>query len=250
MRIAIAGGTGTVGRHVVAAAERVGHEPVVLSRANGVDLMSAAGLADRLAGVDAVIDVSATARLSTGPAVEFFTTVTRNLLDAERAAGVGHHVALSIVGAAAGTSGYYAGKAAQESVVTASDVPWTLLRTTQFHEFAMQTAARGTILGFHVSPSMRTQPIAASEVADELVRIVERDPAGVVPDLAGPREERMSDMVARYLAAVGRPGRVLTVPLPGSSGRIMRSGGLLPGPGARFGEQTFDEWLARLDDRS
>ena len=136
MRIAIAGGTGTVGRHVVAAARATGHDPLILSRAAGVDLMTATGLADRLDGVDAVIDVSATSSLSAKKAIRFFGTVTGNLLAAERAADVPRHIALSIIGAAQGNSRYYAGKALQEQKVMDSGTGWSMLRTTQFHEFA------------------------------------------------------------------------------------------------------------------
>jgi uncharacterized protein YbjT (DUF2867 family) len=171
MRIAVAGGTGTVGRHVVTAVTAAGHDPVVLSRSAGVDLMSTGGLAARLAGVRAVIDVSSTPSLSTRGAVRFFRAVTANLLAAERAAGVPHHVALSIIGAAAANSGHYAGKAVQEDLVGNSVGGWSLLRTTQFHEFARQSAERGSVAGLCLVPAMRCQPVAAVEVAAELVRV-------------------------------------------------------------------------------
>ncbi len=181
MRIAIAGGTGTVGRHVVLAAKVAGHDTVVLSRSVGIDLMSPAGLAEALAGVDAVVDVSSPSTLSTKKAIAFFGTVTDNLLTAERTAGVPHHVLLSIIGAADASSGYYAGKAFQERQVTDSGSQWSMLRTTQFHEFAQQTADRGTTLGLFLAPNMCSQPIAAAEVAAELVTIATHGPQGIVP---------------------------------------------------------------------
>jgi uncharacterized protein YbjT (DUF2867 family) len=244
MRIAIAGGTGTVGRHVAAAARATGHDPLILSRAAGVDLMTATGLADRLDGVDAVIDVSATSSLSAKKAIRFFGTVTDNLLAAERAADVPRHIALSIIGAAQANSGYYAGKALQEQKVMDSGTGWSMLRTTQFHEFAAQTVNRGTVAGIQIVPAMRSQPIAASEVAAELIRIAEGAPHGLEPDLAGPREEDMPDLVRRYLNATGKKRPVLRVTLPGAIGKVMRDGGLLPAPGTRLGTQTFDQWLA------
>ena len=151
-RIPVAGATGAVGRHVVAAIREAGAEPVELSRASGVDLTQGHGLAAALEGCDAVVDVAAVNSMSAKVSVDFFTTVTRNLLAAEREAGVGHHVALSIVGVGIATSGYYAGKVAQEALVTSSDGGWSLLRATQFHEFAAQVATRGRALGTHFVP--------------------------------------------------------------------------------------------------
>ncbi len=243
MKIAIAGANGTVGRHVEAQARAAGHDTVPLSRASGVDLTSPDGLAGRLDGVDALIDVTSTATLSSAPALAFFDSVTDNLLTAERHAGVPHHIALSIIGAATTNSGYYAGKAAQERRLIASGERWSLLRTTQFHEFAQQTLSRGMVAGIQIVPVMRSQPIAAAEVAAELLRIAEGEPAGIVPDLAGPLEENIPDMVRRYLRALGRTARVLALPLPGRMGAAMREGGLLPAPGTRLGEQTFEQWL-------
>ncbi|RKR75048.1 SDR family oxidoreductase [Frondihabitans australicus] len=243
MRFAIAGGTGTVGHLVVEAARRPGHDTVVLSRATGVDLVTGDALVERLDGVDAVIDTSSTSTLNARASVAFFTAVTRNLLEAEQVAGAAHHVALSIVGADETAAGYYAGKAAQERLVAESGRGWTLLRTTQFHEFAAQTAGRSPVLGLRLVPAMRSQPVAAAEVADELVRLAAGAPQGLVPDLAGPAEERMADLVARYAEAVGLRGRIVEVPLPGATGKAMRGGALLPGPTARLGVQTFGEWL-------
>jgi hypothetical protein len=121
---------------------------------------------------------------------------------------------------------------------------WSLLRTTQFHEFAAQTLHRGSVAGLHTVPAMRCQPIAAAEVAATLISIAAGDPLAVAPDLAGPRIEDMPDLLRRYLRARGARGVVLGVPLPGALGHAMRAGGLLPGPTARLGTQTFDEWLS------
>ncbi len=247
-RVAVAGGTGAVGRHVVEAARRAGHETVVIARSTGVDLVDGHGLQDALAGADVVIDVSSIGTLSAKASVGFFETVTRNLLAAEGKAGVGHHVALSIVGAADAPSGYYAGKAAQERLLTSSGDRWSILRATQFHEFAAQMVKRGAMLGTILVPKMLSQPVAAAEVAEELVAIAGGAPRGLARDLGGPRPERMADLVRRYVRATGRPRPVVEVRMPGAMGRASADGTLLPGPRAKLGVQTFDEWLKLQDE--
>ena len=244
MRIAIAGGTGTVGRHAVDAARERGHEVIVLTRSNGVDLVSGEGLDEALRGVDAVIDTSNTASLSRRKAAAFFTTVTRNLLGAERTAGVRHHVALSIVGIDRAPYGYYAAKLAQEGAVETGGVPWTILRSMQFHEFAGQMLDGLAIAGMHFAPRVRTQPVAAREVGERLVELAEGAPAGHAPELAGPREERLEDMIRRLAHATGVTGPIITVSLPTKQFAAMRRGETLPGPDAVLGRQTFDEWVA------
>jgi uncharacterized protein YbjT (DUF2867 family) len=244
MKIVVAGATGSLGTQVVEAVHAAGHEPVSVSRGAGVDLISGSGLAKALQDASAVIDASATSSTSTKAAIEFFTTVTRNLLAAERAAGVPHHVAVSIIGAAKVNANYYAGKAAQETLLQAEPGGWSLLRTTQFHEFAKQLVGHGKLGPFQGVPTMRSQPIAAAEVAVELVAIASGDPRGIEPELAGPQEERMADLVRRYLAATGSRRPVIELSIPGAWGRGMRDGSLLPKPGTRLARQTFDEWLA------
>ncbi|MUN62812.1 NAD(P)H-binding protein [Kocuria sediminis] len=242
MRIAVAGGTGVVGRHVVEIARGRGHEVVVLARSQGVDLTTGAGL--DLTGVQAVVDVTSIRTTSGRSSTRFFTAVTRHLLAAERAAGVGHHLVLSIVGLDDAPYGYYAGKAAQERLVQAGEVPWTLLRATQFHEFAGQVHERMRLGPVALVPAMRSQPVAAREVAARLVALAEAGPSGRVPDLAGPREERMAELSRRWAAAGGVRGRVLELPVPGGFGRALRDGTLLARPGCQHGEQTFEQWLA------
>lgn len=251
MRIAVAGGTGVVGRHVVAALKETGHEPVVLSRSRGLDLTGGAAAVDAaataIAGCAAVIDVASVETLSGSVSKRFFAAVTGALLDAERAAGVPHHVALSIVGAVEAPAAYYAGKALQERLVQESGTGWSILRATQFHEFAAQMAARGKPGRTRIVPAMTSQPIAAAEVGAALAEIAVGAPRGLAPDLGGPRVEDMPTLVRRYLAAIGDGGRVLTVPLPGRWGRALRDGTLLAGPGARLGTQTFDAWLSQVE---
>lgn len=240
MRIVVAGGTGVVGRHVVEVARERGHDVVVLSRSEGIDLAAGAGLADKLAGGDAVVDTSNRASRKRADSEAFFGAVTRNLLAAEEAAGVRHHVLLSIVGIDDVDTGYYAGKRLQERLVSAGEVPWSILRATQFHEFAEQALGFARVGPFSLVPRMTSQPVAAREVAEHLVTLAAGDPVGRSPDLAGPEVRRMVDLARK----VARGRRVVPVPLPGAAGRAMRAGKLLPtGPGPR-GRITFEEWLA------
>ncbi|MFC0505398.1 SDR family oxidoreductase [Micromonospora costi] len=242
MRIAVAGGTGRVGRRVVDAVRAAGHEPVVLARSTGVDLVRGSGLDEALAGVPVVIDVSNMSTASRKKSEMFFGAATGNLLSAGRRLGVRHHVALSIVGVDRVEFGYYAGKRRQEALVVTGGVPATVLRSTQFHEFAAQMVANRRPVA--LVPQMLTQPIAAHEVARCLVELALRDPVGLAPEIAGPQQLRMPDMVRRLLRARGRRRVVLPVRLPGATGRAMAGGGLLPArPGPR-GTQTFDQWLA------
>lgn len=244
MRIAIAGATGVVGRHVVDAARERGHEAVVLARSAGVDAETGAGLAAALAGADAVVDVLNVTTLKEAPAVAFFEATTRRLLQAERAAGVGHHVLLSIVGIDRAPFGYYAGKLAQERLVEAGAVPWTILRATQFHEFARQMLTRAKAGPLQLAPRMRTQTVAARTVGERLVELVEAGPSGRAPDLAGPREEDLAALVRAVARAEGRRGPIPAIAMPGAFGRAMRDGSLLPGPDADLAGPTFAEWLA------
>jgi uncharacterized protein YbjT (DUF2867 family) len=243
MRIAVAGGTGLTGAEVARIASERGHEVVILARARGVDLVSGAGLPDALRGVDTVIDVSNINTLKTEVSVSFFAGATSHLLHDGRAAGVRHHIALTIVGMDAAPDGYYAGKLSQERLIEQGDVPWTILRATQFHEFAAMMFAQAKVGPLHLAPRARVQPIAVREVAEHLVDLADGEPAGRVPELAGPHEEQLEAMVRGYARATGHRGWIPAVSLPGSMGRAQRSGALLPGPGAALGTQTFAEWL-------
>jgi uncharacterized protein YbjT (DUF2867 family) len=243
MRIAVAGGTGTVGRHVVAVARERGHHVVGISRAEGVDLVNGRGLYQALQGAETVIDVSGIQTVSTKKAVDFFTNATQNLLAAEKQAGVKHHIALSIVGIDKANSGLYAGKLVQEDEVRHGGIPWTLLRSTQFHEFVPMTVKAASAGPAVLVPKMFTQPIAAREVAIALVDAAEAGPRGRVPDLGGPRAEQLKDLVKAYLARSGQKKRIIPLHVPGPMGKAMRKGGLIPAAGAAVGRQTFLEWL-------
>ncbi|WDZ90959.1 SDR family oxidoreductase [Nocardiopsis sp. HUAS JQ3] len=244
MRVAVAGGTGLVGRYVVGELAAAGHEPVVLARSQGVDLVTGVGLDAAMAGVEAVIDVSNVTTMSDKKAIAFFGIVGRNLLDAGERAGVGHHVLLSIVGIDQIGFGYYQGKLRQEGVAKSGRTPWTVLRATQFHEFAEQTLDRvpGPLA---VAPRMRTQPVAAREVAQQLVRLTMAPAQGMAPELAGPQVEQMVDMVRRLLRDRNQRRLLLPMRMPGAVGTAMAGGGLLPAGQGPRGSQTFGAWLAQ-----
>ncbi|WP_424937664.1 MULTISPECIES: SDR family oxidoreductase [Bacteria] len=246
MRIIVPGGTGLVGRHVVSAAAERGHDVVPLSRRSGADVLTGAGLDAALAGADAVIDVTNITTLSAKKSTAFFTTATANLLAAEAAAGVGHHVALSIVGIDGIDALYYAGKLAQERAVAAGSVPFTIARATQFHEFAGQllAAMAGPVA---VLPRTLMRPVAAREVGAHLVSVAEGGPVRRAPDLVGPRDEALIDLARRQLAFDGVRRRVLGLRLPGAYGKGLASGALRGGPEAVQGAITFDEWLRGPD---
>ena len=243
MDIAVAGGTGIAGSEVVRIAQQRGHRVRVLTRGNGVDVRSGDDLDDALGGVDVVIDVLSTSTQSARSATEFFTGTTSHLLAAGRRAGVKHHIALSIVGVDRAPHGYYAGKLAQEQAVQSGQVPWTIQRATQFHDFAGQLYRNAAVGPVHLAVRMRTQPIAVVEVGTRLVDLAEAAPAGHARDIAGPREERMSEMIRAWAEHTGRRGWMPTVGLPGAFGRALRDGSILPGDDADLGTVTFEDWL-------
>lgn len=243
MKIAVAGGTGTVGRHIVAIARERGHHVASLSRTQGVELTSGRSLDQALQNVETVIDVAGIQTVSTKKAVDYFTNATQNLMAAERQAGVKHHVVLSIVGIDKATSGLYAGKLAQEDEVRHGGVPWTLLRSTQFHEFVPMAIKAASVGPLVFVPTMFTQPVAAGEVAAALIDAAEAGPRGRIRDLGGPRPEQLKSLVAAYLARTQQKKRIVPLRVPGPMGAAMRNGALIPAPGSAVGRQTFLEWL-------
>jgi len=245
MKIAVAGGTGVVGRHTVEAVQAAGHEAIVLSRHHGVDLVSGSGVEGALASVDAVIDTANVSTLKADAAIAFFTAASGTLVHAAAAAGVGHVVLLSIVGIDRNPHDYYAGKVAQEKVYEHSPVPWTILRATQFHEFAAQMFERAKAGPLHLAPRARVQPVAAREVGEHLAALAAGDAVGRASDLAGPREEALDRMIRDYARAKGHRGWIPSVSIPTPQMKGMREGLALPGPDATLGRETFEEWLSR-----
>lgn len=246
MRIAVAGGTGMVGRLVVSALRRAGHETVVVARSAGVDLMTGVGLDTALEGVDAAIDVTNENAADAESSRAAFGVLTTNLLAAERRAGVRHHVLLSIVSAERLPHvPHYAGKLRQEELVRQSPVPYTIQRTTQFHEFPGQMAGWSRRDGVVTLPPALLQPVAASDTADVLVELALGAPGERARDLAGPETHDLVDMARRTLEARGD-----RTPIRASWRNVAfgaEAGGevFLAGSDARLGPMTFDAWLAQ-----
>ncbi|WP_190038480.1 SDR family oxidoreductase [Streptomyces fructofermentans] len=243
MRVAVAGATGNIGR-LAAAALRVQHEVVEISRSRGVDLVTADGLDAALEGVNAVIDTMSYEGADREAAEKYFGTATENLLAAENRAGVRHHILLSIVGVdrVKGNAHYY-GKRMQEDIVNKGQVPWTILRATQFHDFAATMVDWSEQDGVAAIPPLLVQPIAPQDVADVLAELATGTPQGLYRDLAGPEPQDLVDMARRTNAARGRSIRLLPT-WSSVLGVEMAGNVLLPGEDARIAPTTFDEWLA------
>ena len=250
MRIVVAGGTGLVGRLLVAELERRGHSTVVLARSAGIDVRRGDGVADALAGADVVVDCLNVATTRGAVATEFFTSTTRSLVAAERAVGVGRHVLLSIVGIDRTPLPYYRAKLAQEEAARAgtgagAGAPeLTVLRATQFHEFPGQLLGqlrRGPLVPV---PRMLSAPVAAAEVAVALADLVDQPPDQQTVEIGGPQRLAMPDLVRRLARARGLRAAVVPLPLPGATGRALRSGALVPDDPWRTGVQTWSDWLA------
>jgi uncharacterized protein YbjT (DUF2867 family) len=244
MRIAVAGATGRIGRLTIAALEGAGHQTVPLSRATGMDAYTGSGLADVLRGADALIDVTNNPSQDRAEIVDFFGTVTKNLLAAEEKAGVRHHVLLSIVGLDHDTRvPHYAGKREQERLVADGPVPWSIVRATQFHDFAAMVAGWTEKDGAATIAPLLVQPIAHEDVAAILADVAAGPALGARLDIAGPETQDLVDMARRTLAARGQDIR-LTPTWRGPFGLDMAGEVLLPGEGAKLGPTTFDDWLA------
>lgn len=244
MQVAVAGGTGVVGNHVVAKLRNAGHQPVILARSHGVDLTTGVGLGEKVSGCDAVIDVVNIVTTHRKAAVNFFSRTTSNLLEAARLNKIRHMITLSIVGSEEVDFGYYFGKRAQEGLLRSGGVPWTMLRATQFFEFPQPLLDnRSPVV---LMPRMLCRPVAAQDVAEQLVEHVTRTPSGRTRDLAGPEQLNMVDMARRIARVQGRHRLVVPLSLPGEVGRAMSGGGLLPRGDYAQGRRTFSDYLATL----
>ncbi|TSE00441.1 NAD-dependent epimerase/dehydratase family protein [Skermania sp. ID1734] len=254
MKIAVAGGTGMTGSLVVDRLRTRGHDVVVLARAAGVDLVTGDGLADKLSGIDTVVDATSIVARKASDYVHFFGSVASNLQSAGAAAGVRRIVTLSIVGIdglGGGPFAHYDGKNAQEKATLAGSVPTTILRATQFHGFAGQLidwTAKGGLLP---CPKQPCQPIDVAVVADRLADLATTDESNphVRLDIAGPEVHLMRDLVRRTAAARGQKLIVIPVWLPGKTAKAIRNGALTAPKDATILGGTFDEWLARTYPR-
>lgn len=240
MKIAVAGGTGVVGRYAVAAATTAGHEVVSIARSKGVDVFTGEGLEAALVGVDAIIDTLDAPGTEEAAATDFFTTAIGNLHRFGSAAGVSHLVVLSIVGIDDAPTDYYRAKLAQEAAARAGVIPVTIQRTTQFHEFPAQVLTGTTAY----IPDHRVQTVAARTVGHALIELATEPAMGAVADLGGPEEASLPTLARRYVEALGIPIAIEVVPseIPA---RV-----LVPTYGSRLAGPTFGQWLTSNDART
>jgi len=244
-KIAVAGATGRVGRHVVDVLTTRGHDVVAMSRAGRVDLITGAGLADALTDVEILVDTATSSSPDQQQATEFFTTAAAHLHAAGEKAGVQRIVEVSIINADRYSAGYSAAKVAHEQAMLAGPVPVSILRAAQFHELVdllMMWGRQGEVV---YVPTMRFQPIAARTVAEALADLALAPGAdGTIPEIAGPREESAADLARLLASRRGDPVRIEEVNDPTDPDRRLEAtGGLLPGPQATLAGPTFAEWL-------
>ncbi len=245
MKIVVIGGTGLIGTKLVNKLRQSGHEVVAASPASGVNTITGEGLAEALAGAQVVVDVANSPSFEDRAALEFFETSGRNLLAAEAAAGVGHHVALSVVGTdRLLENGYFRAKMAQEKLIKASKIPYTILRSTQFFEFVSGIAQSGTVgQTVHLSPAL-VQPIASDDVAAALADVTVGAPVNGTVEIAGPERVRLDELVGRFLSATQDPRQVVTDVHARYFGVELNDQSLTPGDNPRIGSTRFEDWLS------
>jgi uncharacterized protein YbjT (DUF2867 family) len=246
VKIVVIGGTGLIGTKLVNNLRQHGHEVVAASPSSGVNILTGEGLAEALAGAQVVVDVANSPSFEDKAVLEFFETAGRNLLTAEAAAGVGHHVALSVVGTdRLLASGYFRAKMAQENLIKASKIPYTILRSTQFFEFVSaiaQSATDGQTV--RLSPAL-VQPIVSDDVADALADIAVGKPVNGTVEVAGPERIRLDELVRRYLSANRDARKVTTDVHARYFGTELNDQSLTPGDNPRIGKTRFEDWLSR-----
>ena len=243
MKIVVIGGTGLIGSKTVAILRKSGHEVVAASPQSGVNTITGEGLKETVAGAQVVIDLANSPSFEDKAVLEFFETSGRNLLAAEAAAGVRHHVALSIVGIDRSDNGYFRAKLAQEKLIKSAGIPYTIIRSTQFMEFLRAIADSGTEGNIvRMSPGL-FQPIAANDVAVNVADVALAAPRNDTIEIAGPERAPFNEFVARYLKAIADPRKVVSDPEARYYGAKVEDRSLVPLGEARLGHIGFDEWF-------
>ena len=244
MKIVVIGGSGLIGKKLIPLLR--GHEAVSASPSSGVNSLTGEGLAQALAGANVVVDVTNSPSWEDAAVMAFFDTSTRNLLAAERTAGVGHHVALSVVGAdRMADSGYMRAKVNQESLIKAGGVPYSIVQATQFFEFLggiADSGAKGDTVRMSTAPM---QPMAADDVAAALADVAVATPLNATIEIAGPEKMSIAKFVGRFMAASGDKRKVIADPKAVYYGAAMGSSGIAPGDNPRLGPTRFEEWFSR-----
>ncbi len=246
MKIVVIGGTGLIGSKVVSNLRQMGHEVIAAAPNTGVNTITGEGLSEALAGAQIVIDVANSPSFADAAVLDFFKTAGRNLAAAEKVAGVRHHIALSVVGTdRLPESGYLRAKAAQEELIKASGIPYTIIRSTQFFEFLggiAQSASDGQRV--RLSPA-HLQPVASDDVAALVTKVATLAPANGVIELAGPERIGLDDLVRRYLAAKHDTREVVTDIHARYFGAELNDKSLTPGDNPHIGPTSFETWLAQ-----
>jgi uncharacterized protein YbjT (DUF2867 family) len=247
MKIVVIGGTGLIGSKVVTKLGEHGHDAVAASPDTGVNTLTGEGIAEVLEGADVVVDVSNSPSFEDAAVLDFFQTSTGNLLAAEQAAGVGHHVALSVVGTERmADKGYFRAKSVQEQLIADSGIPYSIVHATQFFEFIKSIAALATDGDTVRLPPVLFQPMAAEDVAKAVGRISVGSPVNGVVEVAGPDQFRMDELVRQALKARNDPRQVVTDPAALYFGAYaVDDSTLVPADGALLGEIRFEDWLAQ-----
>lgn len=244
MKLVIIGGTGLIGSKLVAKLQEHGHQAVAASPRLGINSITGEGLAEAMDGADVVVDVANSPSWEDDAVMSFFQTSTRNLLAAEAIAGVGHHVALSVVGTDRLTeSGYFRAKMAQEMLIKSSSTPYSIVHATQFFEFMKSIADAATDGNTVRLPSALIQPIAAEDVASGVARVAVGSPVNGTVEIAGPEQFRLDELIRGRLSELGDPRQVVTDPHASYYGIVPGLRTLLPGDGARIAETRFEDWV-------
>jgi uncharacterized protein YbjT (DUF2867 family) len=246
MKVVVIGGTGLIGSKVVAKLSEHGHEAIAAAPSTGVNTLTGEGLAEVLKGASVVVDVSNSPSFEDQAVMDFFLASTTNLLMAEAEAGVGHHVALSVVGTdRLQGSGYFRAKQAQEELIKASGIPYSIVHATQFFEFA-KGLADGVTEGDTVRlPDAKIQPIVSDDVAAAVGRTSVGAPVNGVVEVAGPEAFQLEEFIRMGLAAHNDPRKIVTDPQATYWGAELQEDTLLPGPDAAIGGVSFSDWLAQ-----
>jgi uncharacterized protein YbjT (DUF2867 family) len=246
MKIVVIGGTGLIGSKLVNKLREHGHEAVAAAPNTGVNTLTGEGLGEGLKGASVVVDVSNSPSWDDAAVLKFFETSTRNLLTYEAAAGVGHHVALSVVGTdRLSESGYFRAKIAQEKLIRASSIPYTIVHATQFFEFLKGLADISVVNGKVRLPPVLFQPMAADDVASAVARIAVGPPVNGVVEIGGPEQFRIDELVRRHLASLKDPREVIADPKALYSGAKVSERTLVPGNKAELGDTRFETWLTQ-----
>ena len=246
MKIVVIGGTGLIGSKLVNTLREHGHEAIAASPNSGVNTLTGEGLAEVLKGAPVAVDVSNSPNWEDAAVLNFFETSTRNLLSYEAAAGVKHHVALSVVGTQRlSESGYFRAKIAQEKLIKESSIPYSIVHATQFFEFLKGLADISMVGGKVHLPPVSFQPMAADDVATAVGKIAVGQPVNGVVEIAGPEQFRLDELVRRRLATLKDPREVVADPNALYSGARISDKTLVPEKNARLGETRFETWLTQ-----